>query len=56
MNTLIGVVTQMMLTLDYYREYNNLKDVSDNQLYEQIKPKLTEHIKVLFKALLSYEA
>ncbi len=56
MNTLIGVVTQMMLTLDYYREYNNLKNVSDNQLYEQIKLKLTEHIKVLFKALLSYEA
>lgn len=56
MNTLIGSVTQMIITLDYYREYYNLKDLSDEEFRETVKQKLRDHIKILFKALLSYEA
>ena len=56
MNSLIGSITQMMLTKDYYREYNELQNVPDDQFIEQMKQKLSNHIKFLFKALLSYEA
>jgi AcrR family transcriptional regulator len=56
MNTLIGSVTQMMITLDYYREYHDLKSLPDNEFYDIVKQKLSKQIKFLFKALLSYEA
>jgi len=56
MNTLIGSVTQTMITLNYYREYHQLTDVSDNRFYDIVRQKLSVHIKFLFKALLSYEA
>lgn len=56
MNTLIGTITQTMITIDYYREYYDLKNISDIQFYQKIKQKLSDHIKILFKALLSYEA
>jgi AcrR family transcriptional regulator len=55
-NTLLGCITQMMLTSRYYREYNGLDDIPDVEYNEQIKQKLSNHIKFLFKALLSYEA
>ncbi len=56
MNTLIGSVTQMMITLDYYREYHDLKRLPDNEFYDIVKQKLSKQIKFLFKALLNYEA
>lgn len=56
MNTLIGSVTQTMITLTYYREYHQLTDISDNLFYDIVRQKLSVHIKFLFKALLSYEA
>jgi len=56
MNTLIGSVTQTMITLNYYREYHQLTDISDNRFYDIVRQKLSVHIKFLFKALLSYEA
>lgn len=56
MNSLIGSITQMMLTKDYYKEYNELQNIPDDQFIEQVKQKLSNHIKFLFKALLSYEA
>lgn len=56
MNTLIGTITQMMLTIDYYKEFNELQDVPEEQFFGQVKQKLSNHIKFLFKAVLSYEA
>ena len=56
MNTLIGTITQTMLSRDYYREYNNLQKITDDQFSDQLKQKLSNHIKFLFKALLNYEA
>ncbi len=56
MNTLFGSVTQMMISIDYYREFNDLQSLPEDQFFELIKQKLSNHIKVLFKALLSYEA
>lgn len=56
MSTLFGPVTHMMLTLEYYKEYNQLEQIPDDQFYEQVKKKLSNHIKFLFKAQLIYEA
>lgn len=56
MNTLTGSITQMMLTLDYYKELNGLENIPDDQFFEQMKQKLSKYIKFLFKAVLSYEA
>src|SRR4051812_48880092 len=56
MNSLIGTITQMMLTADYYKEYNELQNVPDDQFLDQLKEKLSTHLKFLFKAFLSYEA
>lgn len=56
MNTLLGTITQTMITMDYYREYHNLKNIPDAEFYQIVKQKLSEHVKILFKALLSYEA
>lgn len=56
MNIVIGTISQMMTTIDVYRELNAVKDMPEEQVYEQMKKKLSQSIKVLFKALLSYEA
>lgn len=55
-NTLIGTVTQMVITADYYREFNQLHAIPDDQFEQQVRQKLSEHIKILFKALLSNDA
>jgi len=56
LNTIIGNITQMMISIDYYREFHELQAIPNDQFYEQIKQKLSEHIKVLIKVLLTNEA
>ena len=56
MNVLFGTVTQTFLNLKYYRNYYNLENLSDEALRERLKTKLSNHIKTIFKALLTYEA
>jgi AcrR family transcriptional regulator len=55
-NSFTGTITQTMLTKDHYKEYYGLQNIPDDQFVEQMKEKLGNHIKFLFKALLSYEA
>jgi len=56
MNFITGSISQIMINIDQYRDFNNLKDLPDEQVIDQMKKRLSENIKVLFKALLSYEA
>ena len=56
MNTLVGNITQMMISIDYYRDFHGLQSIPDDQFYEQIKQKLSDHLKVLIKVLLTNEA
>jgi len=56
MNMVIGSVSQMMLTADQYREFYGFTDITEQEVLEQMKTSLTKNIKILFKALLSYEA
>ena len=56
MNIVVGTVSQMMTTIDIFRELNELKNMPEENVYEQMKKKLSQSIKVLFKALLGHEA
>lgn len=56
MNTLFGTVTQTFINKNYYKAYYNLQTITDEALQERLKKKLGNHIKTIFKALLSYEA
>jgi len=55
-NIITGTISQTMTTLNLYRELNGQVDAPDDEVYNHMKKKLSEKIKVLFKALLSYEA
>ncbi len=56
LNTMVGTVAQMLVSLDYYRDVNNIQDMSDDEFEKLLKRKLSIHIKTLFKAILTYEA
>ncbi|MDB5197212.1 MAG: hypothetical protein JWP88_1583 [Flaviaesturariibacter sp.] len=56
MNTLFGTVSQTFINRDYYKLYNNLGDVDEMAFAEDLKSRVSVHVKTLFKAILSYEA
>jgi len=55
MATLIGTVSHIITTQYYYREVNNLQSMSDAELNTLLKKKLSNYLKQLFKAILTYE-
>ena len=55
MSTMMGTITQVMISQDYYREFHNLQALSAEQFVIHITKKLKTHIKTLFKEILVYE-
>lgn len=55
MATLIGTCNSMVTTQYYYREINHLQSLSGEEFQKHIKKKLSQHLKKLFKAILTYE-
>ena len=55
MATLIGTANTMVATQHYYREINNLQSLSEDEFQKHIKKKLSQHLKKLFKAILTNE-
>jgi AcrR family transcriptional regulator len=55
MATLIGTANIMVTTQHYYREINNLQDMPEEEFQKHIRKKLSQHLKKLFKAILTYE-
>lgn len=55
-NTMVGTVSQSMMSQQYYREFNNQQDIPDEEFQVILKRKLSIHIKTLFKAILTNEA
>lgn len=53
MATLIGTANHTIATQHYYREINNLHTMSDEDFQKHIKKKLSQHLKKLFKAILT---
>ena len=56
LNSLIGTVWQTWINREYYREFNNLQSLSDEEFNTLLKRKISVHIKSLFKELLTNEA
>jgi AcrR family transcriptional regulator len=55
MTTMIGTAHNLITTKHYYKELNNLQEVSDEEFEKLIGKKLANHLKFLFKAMLTYE-
>jgi AcrR family transcriptional regulator len=56
MVTLFGTVNQMVNSQSFYRKLNNLEDMPNEEFEKQLRKKLSQHLKSLFKALLlTYE-
>ena len=55
LTTMYGTVSHSMVSLDYYREFNNLQQMPEEEYQEMFKKKLSNHLKALFKAILMYE-
>ena len=56
MATLAGTVSHLVTTQHFYREINNLQDMSDEQFQKLMKKKISTHLKFIFKAILTHEA
>ena len=56
MNTMIGTVFQTFINQDAYRHFNDLDAMEEDAFQEFLKKKTAKHIKILFKAILTYEA
>lgn len=56
MATLVGTVSHVVTTQHYYKEMNNFEALSDEEFKKLIKKKLSNHLKFLFKAILTHEA
>ncbi len=55
MNTMVGTVSQTMMSQTYYREFNKQQDMPDEEFELLLKRRLSIHIKTLFKAILTNE-
>jgi AcrR family transcriptional regulator len=56
MGTMVGIVSQLISSERFYREYNNLGHLSDEEYKKHIKKKLSAHMKNIFKLILTNEA
>lgn len=56
LNTMVGTVWQTMMSKEYYREFNKLQSLTDEEFNALVKRKLSIHIKTLFKDILTNEA
>lgn len=55
MATLVGTTSHLVTTQHYYRKLNDLESLSNEEFEKHIKKKLSNHLKFLFKAILTYE-
>lgn len=56
MATMIGTSNHFTVSQEFYRRYNNLKDMPEEEFQKFLKKKLSNYLKTTFKALLTHEA
>lgn len=56
MATLVGTVSHLITTQHYYKEINGLQDMQAEEFNQHIRKKLSQHLKKIFKAILTHEA
>lgn len=55
MTTMTGTISQLITTEHYYREMNDLQSIPDEEYQKHIRKKLSQHLKRIFKAVLTHE-
>ena len=55
MTTMVGTANQLINTQQYYKEISNLQSLSEEEFQKHLKKKLSNHLKQLFKAVLTHE-
>jgi AcrR family transcriptional regulator len=55
MATLIGTTNTLVATQYYYKEINNLQSLTEEEFNKHLKKKLSQHLKKIFKAILTNE-
>jgi len=53
--TLVGTVSQILISTDFYKHYHHLEAMSEEEFDRFIKKKLSVHIKNIYKAILTHE-
>ena len=56
MTTMVGTVSQMISSQNFYRECHNLTQMGQVEFQKLMRKKLSLHLKNLFKVMLTYEA
>ena len=56
MTTMVGTVSQMITSKNFYKDCNNLGHMTDIEYQKYMRKKLSIHLKNLFKVMLTYEA
>jgi AcrR family transcriptional regulator len=56
MNTLIGTISHVLVNIDFYKSYHGMESLSNEEFERVFKKKLSTHIKIIFKAILSHES
>jgi AcrR family transcriptional regulator len=56
MMTLVGTISQLLTTQHYYKEINGLQALTSEEFQKHMKKKLSQHLKKIFKAILTHEA
>lgn len=54
--TMTGTVMNLLISKEYYREFNDMKKLSNAAFDEQLAGNLRKHLKQIFKAILGYES
>jgi AcrR family transcriptional regulator len=56
MMTLVGTTSQLVTTQHSYRALTNMEDMTEEEVEKTLKKKLSNYLKNVFKAILTYEA
>lgn len=56
MQTMIGTISHAFINKEFYRTFHQLQHLDETTFQQTLKQKISDHIKYIFKALLTYEA
>ncbi len=55
-NTLVGTVSYLLISLDFYKRYHGLETMKDDDFERLVKKRLSTHLRTIFKAILTHES
>jgi AcrR family transcriptional regulator len=55
-NTLVGTVSHLLISLDFYKKYHGLETMKEEDYDRLIKKRLSAHLRTIFKAILTHES